>query len=126
MKPFTREAFSPLVVSVTVRSPGVAKSFSVMFTVAVVALVTVTVLTVMSPPKDAVVTPLEKCVLWPVTATSTFDCPCCAVLGVSELSAAGPAVTEKPFVTTSAPVVTVTVRPPVKAVGLIVMLAVAD
>ena len=54
-----------------------------------------------------------------------FDCPCWAVSGASAVSAAGPAVTEKALVTTSVPVVTVTVRPPVKAVGLIVMLAVA-
>ena len=54
-----------------------------------------------------------------------FDCPCTALVGLTRVSEAGPAVIEKALVTTSVPVVTVTVRPPVKAVGLIVMLAVA-
>ena len=88
---------------------------------------TVTVLTVMSAPNDAVViTPWAKWVPWPVIVTLTFDCPCCALAGDSDVIVAGPGVTVKVVVTTSAPVVTLTVRPPVNAVGMMVMLAVAD
>ena len=125
VKPLTIVAFSPPVVSVMDRRPVVAKLSSEMFTVAVVALVTVSRLTVMSPPNEAVVTPGTKSVPRPVTLMETSLWPCVALFGVIAANAAELALTANAFETASAPVVTVTVRPPVNAVGLIVMLAVA-
>ena len=51
VNPFTREATSVPVVTVTVRAPVVALAAIVMLAVRVVALVTVTVFTVMPAPK---------------------------------------------------------------------------
>ena len=62
VNPFRSVAFSPSVVSVTVRSPGVAKFWSDTLTIAEVGLVTVTRLTTMPLPKDAVVRFWLKCV----------------------------------------------------------------
>ena len=76
-----------------------------MFTVAGVALVTVTVLMGMSPPKMRSVSPAEVGAL-AGDASWRFDLPCWALLGVSDCSAAGPAVTAKALFTTSVPVVT--------------------
>ena len=63
------DALSTPVVSVTDRTPDAAKSWMEMFTVADVALFTVTEFTPIPSPKDAVVTFCAKCVFWPVTAT---------------------------------------------------------
>jgi hypothetical protein len=99
----------------------------VILAVACVASVTVRLLTVMPAPKLAVDVPGTKCVYWPTKATLVIVCPCCPLLGVTDVTTGVPAVTEKPLVrvATSPPVVTVTSRLPVVALGEIVILAVA-
>ena len=127
VKPFCRCAISPRVVNAIVRKPMLAPAPIEMFTVAVVALDTVTEFTVMSPPKLAVVTPCSKCVSVPVMATLSV-CPCSPDAGLRSVRIAMPGVTEKPLpaAATSVPVVIVTLRAPVNAVGSTVTLTVAD
>ena len=60
MKPFTRLTTSAPVVTVTVRSPVVARAEMVMLAVAEVALLTTTELTVTPVPNPAVVVPFTK------------------------------------------------------------------
>src|SRR5580693_1177258 len=103
-----------------------------MFTVAVVKLDTVTLLTVMPAPKLANVVvgvlTVSKCVLIPVTATLRV-CACCPKLGEMEpKDNPGPVETMKPevIVATSVPLVTVMERAPGKALLAIVNVAVKD
>ncbi len=65
-------------------------------TVAVVALVTLTALTVIPGPKLAVVVPFTKAVNCPVTVTLSV-CPCWPDAGVTDVSRGVPAMTLKPL-----------------------------
>ena len=98
----------------------------VMLTVACVALLTVTELTVMPAPKLATVVPLAKCVSWPVTLTSAFR-PADRSTARRSRPHGRPAVTVNAFasVATSPSVVAVTARAPSVADGLIDRFAVA-
>ena len=101
------------VVSAIVRPPVNATGSTVMFTVAVVADVTVTRLTAMPAPKSAVVVPCWNDVNWPVTAMSSV-CPCWPLAGVASTRTGVAAITVKPSASCacSPPVVNVTVRSP--------------
>ena len=74
VNPLARIATSPPVVSVTLWVPTGALSWMVKLTVALVALLTLTLPTVIPEPKSAVVVPLVKCVELPITVT-TRTCP---------------------------------------------------
>ena len=95
--------------------------------VALVAEVTVNDATVTPDPKLAVVDPWIQFVDCPVRVTERFCWPCCPLLGVTETRMDETAVTVKPLesVSTSLPVVIVTVCAPVVAVGLMFNVAVA-
>src|SRR3984885_16386547 len=94
-KPFDREATSLPVVTATVWPPRLAPVGIVMLTVRLMALTTVTLLTVMSVPKFTVLLPCAKCVNAPEIAITKLLCPCCPVLGLTCVITGGPAVTVK-------------------------------
>src|ERR1035437_1612313 len=128
VKPLTRLADSPPVVAVTLRRPGADDGLMVMLAVAWVGSVTVTELIVIWPsPKLTLVVPDAKFVFVPTIAMPRLLAPWLPLFGVRVLIAAGPAVTLKPLisVTTSPPMVMVTLRKPVFAVGVMVTETVA-
>ena len=111
----------------TARVPSAAAGSMFKTAVAVVVEVTVSEATVTPAPKVAVVVPCTKCVYCPVIATDRFCWPCCPVFGLTVSSAGVPAVTVNLLasVTSSIPVVAVTLRVPVAAAGSKFSVAVA-
>ena len=119
-------AASPPVVSVSERGPVAAAGSIKSTAVALVALITVNVETVIPGPKLAAVLPCAKFVPVPVITTFTVW-PCRPLAGATERSAAEPVeiVNALAAVAVSAPVTMVTLRDPVNAMGSTVIAAVA-
>ncbi len=124
---FTKVTTSDFVVRVTLRGPVDAVGSMLMRAVALVAEATVKDVTVIPAPKDACVIPCAKCVNCPVIATGRPCCPCWPVVGLNCVKTGVPAVNVKPLVkvSTSAFVVSVTLRGPMDAAGSIFISAVA-
>jgi hypothetical protein len=128
LNPPLRVTTSVPVVTVTLRAPVDVRDEIVIFAVALVALATVTLFTVIPAPKLAVVVPCRKWVDCPVMFTDRVA-PCCPEFGLRFVNTGVLVVpvtaNELVAVTTSPPVVTVTSRAPNAAAAEIVILAVA-
>jgi hypothetical protein len=96
-------------------------------TVRVVAVTALGALAVTPVPLKVTTEAAVKCVKLPVIATGRLLCPCCPLFGFTIVSTGVPFVTVNPFasVTTSPPVVSVTLCAPAVAVDAIFNTAVA-
>ena len=127
VKPLFRFRFCEPVVTLTVRAPTVAFAAMLILAVSCVALATVMKLVVIPEPKPTVEVACAKLEKAP-SITTLRVAPAVPVPGVAEVSAGTPARTEKPpvMLATWPPVVTVTLREAIVAVGLMVMFATAS
>src|SRR5579884_1925791 len=121
VKPLFKVTTSAPLVTVMLVAPSAAAAVIDTGTVRLVAVAAVGALAVTAPLANVTTDVLLKCVKLPVIVTGTFVAPCWPVFGLTWLITGVPADTVKPLfsVTTSAPLVTVTLVAPSAAAAVI-------
>ena len=118
---------SPPVVTVTLVAPSEAATVIDTGTVRLVAVAVLGAPAVTALLANVTTDELLKCVNWPVIVTDKLVWPCGPEFGLTDNNTGVPAVTVKPLdnASISLPVVRVTARMPVAAVGSMLTIAVA-